>query len=172
VKIFHLFWTTFIVGAFTFGGGYVIIPILKGQLVDKLRWVSNQDFAFAIAVGQLTPGPISVLVAVLGWKVAGIPGATAATIGLFLPAFLVVIWLSHVYSKIRNHPRVQGVMMFIYPAIGALLISVVIDFSKELWGTGWVNLIVAVVSFALMSFTSLSPACLFAGCIVWGVLAH
>lgn len=172
MKLLHLFWTTFTVGAFTFGGGYAIIPILKGELVDKLRWVSAKDFGTAIAVGQLTPGPLSILVAFLGWKIAGLSGAAVATLGLFLPMFLAVLLLCRFYNKLRNNPRVQGIMHLIYPTIGALLLSVSIDFAKELRAGTWENALVGVASFVLMSFTSLSPAWLLGGCIVLGMLWH
>lgn len=170
MKLLHLFGTTFLVGAFTFGGGYAIIPILKAELVDKLRWVSSKDFGYAIAVGQLTPGPLSILVAFLGWKIAGLAGAAVATMGLFLPAFLAVLLLCRFYNKLRNHPRVQGILYVIYPTIGALLLSISIDFAKELRINKWESTLVGVASFALMSFTSLSPAWLLGACVVFGLL--
>ncbi len=172
MKLLQLFLETFMVGAFTYGGGYAIIPVLKSELVDKLRWVSSKDFGFAIAVGQLTPGPLSILVAFLGWKIAGLAGAIVATVGLFLPAFLAVLLLARFYSVLRSHPRVQGIMNAIYPAIGALLISVTIDFGKEISASGWIGWLVGIGSFALMTFTSLSPAWLFGACIIFGVAWH
>lgn len=170
MKLLHLFATMFLVGAFTFGGGYAIIPILKGELVDKLRWVTAKDFGYAIAVGQITPGPISILAAFLGWKIAGFPGAAVATVGLFLPAFLAVILVTRLYVKLKNHHRVRGILFVIYPTIGALLVSVAIDFARELHQIGSIGFVLALLSFALMTFTRLSPSWLFAGCILLGFL--
>lgn len=170
MKLLHLFFTTFMVGALTFGGGYAIIPVLKGEFVDSRHWVNAQDFGYAIAVGQVTPGPVSVLAAVLGWKVAGLPGALVATVGLFLPAFLSVLLVCRVYAKLQNHPRVLGALHVIYPAVGALLASVALDFGKQIWGTGPASYVVAIAAFVLMGFTRLSPAWLFGGCLLFGLL--
>lgn len=170
MKVLQLFLATLMVGSCTFGGGYAILPVLKGELVDKLRWVSAGDFAYAIAVGQLTPGPLSILVAFLGWKIAGLAGAIAGTLGLFLPAFVAVLLVCRVYDKLRNHPRIEGIFTILSPIIGALLASVAVDFGKNFWGTGWTSYGVALGSFLLMSLTSISPAWLFGGCLLAGIL--
>lgn len=168
--LLHLFVTTFVVGAFTFGGGYAMIPILKGQLVDRFGWVTDKDFGAAVAVGQITPGPLTIMVAFLGWKMAGFPGAVAAAVGLYLPAFLAVLVVARFYVRIKNSPRVQGILGAFMPAIAALLVKISLDFGKELKGTGGLSYGVAAVSFLLMTFTSLSPAWVLIGSLLLGVL--
>jgi hypothetical protein len=89
--LLDLFITTFKVGALTFGGGYAMIPVLQHEFVDVRAWLTAREFADGIAVGQITPGPLMIMVAFMGYKIAGIVGALIGTIGLFGPTFILVI---------------------------------------------------------------------------------
>lgn len=105
-----------------FGGGYVMVPILKSMLVDHNAWLSYDEFAFGISIGQVTPGPILISAAFFGYKMAGIVGAMIATIGIFLPSSIVMILASHTFEKLRQSTWLSAAMKGIYPAVVGLIL--------------------------------------------------
>ena len=91
-----------------FGGGYVFIPLIQQIVVDDYGWVSRQEFIDAIALGQVTPGPILISAAFIGYKVSGLLGAAAATVGIFTPPAVVMIVSSHFLDRIRQSAAHSG----------------------------------------------------------------
>jgi chromate transporter len=104
-----------------FGGGYVMVPVMKSLLVDQLSWITYQDFMVGISVGQITPGPILISAAFFGYKMAGITGAAVATIGIFLPSSLLMVGASEIYFRIKNNRLIQAALMGIKPAVVGLI---------------------------------------------------
>ena len=100
-----------------FGGGYVVIPAMQQVIVNSMNWLTNKEFADAIAMGQITPGPILISAAFIGYKLAGFWGALNATIAIFLPPGLVMIGCTHYFGKIRNSTIVLAVFKGLRPAI-------------------------------------------------------
>ena len=100
-----------------FGGGYVVIPAMQQVIVNSMNWLTNKEFADAIAMGQITPGPILISAAFIGYKLAGFWGALNATIAIFLPPGLVMIACTHYFGKIRNSTIVLAVFKGLRPAI-------------------------------------------------------
>src|SRR3712207_8460513 len=85
-----LVWTALKVGALSYGGGFVIIPLMRGDAVDAYGWMTDAEFLNAVAFGQLTPGPVTQTVAVVGYAAAGLGGALLAAAVAFAPSFLVI----------------------------------------------------------------------------------
>lgn len=106
-----------------FGGGYVIIPSMQKIIVDGMHWLSNKEFADAIAMGQVTPGPIFISAAFIGYKLSGIWGALISTISVFLPAGLLMIFCTRFMESIRNSAVVTAVFKGISPAIIGMIFS-------------------------------------------------
>jgi len=100
-----------------FGGGYVIIPAMQQIIVNSLNWLTNKEFADAVAMGQITPGPIFITATFIGYKVAGFWGALNATISIFLPPGLLMIVCSRFFDKIRNSAVISSVFKGLRPAI-------------------------------------------------------
>lgn len=100
-----------------FGGGYVFIPAMKGVVVDTHHWVTQQEFTNAIAVSQVTPGPISISATFIGWKVAGFTGAVVATLGIFLPPAMLMILMQQFISRVKHHPTVEAIFRGVRPAV-------------------------------------------------------
>jgi chromate transporter len=100
-----------------FGGGYVVIPAMQQVIVNSMNWLSNKEFTDAVAMGQITPGPIFISAAFIGYKMAGFWGALNATIAIFLPPGLVMIACTHYFGKIRNSEIVLAVFKGLRPAI-------------------------------------------------------
>ena len=95
-------------GSFVFGSGLAIVPFLHQGVVLEYQWLNNQQFLDAVAVAMITPGPVVITVAFIGFLVAGIGGATAAAVGVFLPVYLVVIFAAPYYRKFAHNPNIRN----------------------------------------------------------------
>src|SRR5262249_48077041 len=95
---------------FVFGSGLAIVPFLYAGVVQERHWLSEREFMDAVAVAMITPGPVVIMVAFIGYLVAGWTGASLAALGVFLPTYLVVIFLAPVYHR---YARVQPVRLFV-----------------------------------------------------------
>ncbi len=132
-----LFLTLFLyfakVSLFVFGSGLAIVPFLYGGVVTNYHWLNEQQFLDAIAVAMITPGPVVITVAFIGYLVAGLKGAILATLGMFLPVYLVTIALAPIFSKISKNIYVRGFVNGITAAaFGALAGAVVVIASRSL----------------------------------------
>jgi chromate transporter len=95
-------WTAFKVGALSYGGGFVIIPLMREDAVDAYGWMTNAEFANAVAYGQLTPGPVVQTVAIVGWAAAGLGGALLASVVAFAPSFLAIALAGDRFKRLRG----------------------------------------------------------------------
>jgi len=110
------------VGAFIFGGGLVIIPLLEASVVDSFQWMTRSEFLDGVALGELTPGPVVITAAFVGYKVAGFLGALVATVAIFLPSFGFIGLASPFLLRLRQNPRVKCFLRGVLPAVlGAIL---------------------------------------------------
>jgi chromate transporter len=101
-------WFFFKAGAFTFGSGLAVVPFLHAGLVDQHRWLAEQQFVDAVAMGLITPGPVVIMATFAGYIAFGLAGAVIATVCVFLPALLLVILPGRFIRRHENHPRLQG----------------------------------------------------------------
>ena len=152
----QLFGVLFLVNAFTIGGGYVMLPLLHDFFVTKFHWLTNQEFLDAVAIGQITPGPLTTMNAFIGYKVAGFAGAAAAAIGSYLPSLLIATFVTKHYLAFKDSRVVAAVFKGIKPAVVGMLAAVAL----QLGGTsvsGLPALTIAAGGFLLMSFTAADP---------------
>ncbi|NLC77902.1 MAG: chromate transporter [Clostridia bacterium] len=118
----ELFWTFFKIGAFSFGGGYGMIPLITQELVYRHRWISMEQLVDMIAVSQMTPGPIAVNIATFaGYQTGGPLGSLVATVGVVTPSALIVIAGAAYFLKHHRHPVVRSVLKGIRPVVIALI---------------------------------------------------
>ena len=129
--LWDFFLVTLKVGTFAFGGGYAMITPLHYELVTHFGWLTEAEFSSAVAIGQMTPGPLMIMVTFMGYKIAGLAGATLGTIGLFLPSALIVLAIASSYLRFKDRPLVQGMMRGVSLAVTGLLASVVIDLARS-----------------------------------------
>jgi chromate transporter len=109
-------------GSLTFGSGLVIVPFLEKGLVQQTGWLSEREFLVAVAMGMISPGPVVITATFVGYLVAGFWGSLAATIGIFLPSFLLVLVVAPILVRYRTNPNVQGFIKGAYAAaIGTIL---------------------------------------------------
>jgi chromate transporter len=116
----------FKVGALTFGGGLTMIAFIQEQVVNRLHWLSPQEFIDGLALGQFTPGPILMVAAYVGYKVAGIVGAVVAAGAVFLPSFLLMLSVLPMFDRVRTLKWTRAALKGVGPAvIGVLAVSLV-----------------------------------------------
>ncbi|MEM9568009.1 MAG: chromate efflux transporter [Cyanobacteria bacterium P01_E01_bin.34] len=121
-----------------FGGGFVFIPIIQGVVVDSLGWVNNEQFTTAIAIGQITPGPILISAAFIGYVVKGFLGSLVSTIAIFFPPALIMVTCSHWLEQIKQSAVIQAALRGIRPAvIGMIFFAVyaVLTTAQLHWAT-------------------------------------
>ena len=119
-----LFWSFFLVGLFSFGGGYAALPLIQEQVIVQNNWLTNEQFIDIITISESTPGPIAINTSTfVGTQVAGIPGAIIATLGCIVPSFIIVVSLAKIYYKYQEIPVMQGILKGLRPAVMALIAS-------------------------------------------------
>ncbi len=128
----QLFSTFMKVGAFTFGGGWAMIPIIEKEVVQNHHWMSDEEFVDALSVAQSMPGVLAVNISILvGNKLRGLRGSTIATLGTVLPSFSMILLIAIYLRQIYNDPLVEQVFMGIRPAVVALIVSPVLSTAKS-----------------------------------------
>lgn len=126
-QILILFLTFLKVGAFTFGGGYAMIPIIQKEVVEKRKWATNSDVLDILAISESTPGPISVNAATyIGFKVAGFWGSFFATLGLVIPSFAIILAISYFYKTFMSWHVVQAAFKGLSIGVIILLIMAIL----------------------------------------------
>ncbi len=123
-KVLSLFWTFFKIGLFTFGGGYAMIAIVERELVEKKKWIKDEEFADIIAIAESTPGPIAINMATfVGYKRSKFLGSLFSTLGVVLPSFVIIFLISFVFDKFLSLTWVQYAFRGIQVAVVFLIIS-------------------------------------------------
>lgn len=152
-----LFLVFFKIGAFTIGGGYAMVPLIKEALVDKNRWLNDEEFVDGLAIAQSTPGILAVNTAIItGAKIAGKIGAIVAALGAVLPSFFMILILATTLSSVRNTPIFTAFFNGIKPVTVALIFISVIKMAKG----AKVNLKTSIIPLSiglLVAYTPLSP---------------
>jgi chromate transporter len=147
-----LFFSFAKIGAFSFGGGYAMIPLISREIVGARAWLSMTEFVDVIALSQATPGPIAINSATyVGYKVAGFWGSVAATVGVVFPSFLIMMALGYLFFRYRDVGFVKDIFKGVRPVVISLILA-------------------AALSVASTSITGLVPA-LVAGAVIAGILA-
>lgn len=123
-----LFFSTLYLSAFTFGGGYVIVTLLKKKFVDELHWIDEEEMLDLVAIAQSSPGAIAVNGAiVVGYKLAGLLGVLVSVLGAILPPFFILTTLSFFYGMFRENHIIQSMLKGMNAGVAAVIISVVCD---------------------------------------------
>ena len=127
-----LFFTFFKIGAFTFGGGYAMIPLIQREIADNRKWITEKDILDIIAIAESTPGPIAINSATfVGFKVAGFWGAFCATFGVVLPSFLIILILAPILRAFREAKPVQYAFMGIRAGVLALVMKALYNMYRQ-----------------------------------------
>ena len=136
-------------GALTFGSGLVIVPFLQEGVVHQYGWLGQRDFLIAVAVGMISPGPVVITATFVGYLVAGFTGALAATIGIFLPSFILVLAAAPLLARYRANPNVQGFVKGAYAAAIGTILGACVLLGKVAIGD-WITVAIGLASLAAL----------------------
>lgn len=175
-KDLKFFWTlfisTFTLSAFTFGGGYVIVPLMRKKFVETLGWIDEEEMLDLIAIAQSAPGPIAVNSSIIiGYRLAGIPGALVTTFGTVLPPMVILSAISQFYTAFRDNVVVSLVLKGMGIGVAAVIVDVVYTMAKGVVKTKdalWI--IVMCVALVVALFTSVNVVFVILACGVIGAI--
>lgn len=160
------------IGFLTIGGGYVMLPMMQSELIEKKHWITEEELLDYYAVGQSTPGIIAVNVATfVGYKKAGITGGIVATLGIISPSLIIITALAGVIQSIDQYPNVQKAMSGINVAVCALITDATLNFIKK-GVKNFVTLLVLLASFLLIYYVKVPSYLIVLGAAFLGVITY
>lgn len=169
VPLLEILWFFTKAGAFVFGSGLAIVPFLYGEVVQGRHWLTDRQFLDAVAVAMITPGPVVISVAFIGYLVAREPGMTAAAIGVFVPAYLVVITTAHRFRAIAQKDGVRAFVSGVTAAAtGAMTGAAIVLGRRAIIDIP--TTAIALITFAVLTRTKISDLWLIAASAIVGVV--
>lgn len=152
-------WTIFTsflkIGAFTFGGGYAMIPLIEAEMIQRRGWLSREEFINQLTIAQSVPGPIALNTAVfVGYKTRGLKGALAALVGVIIPSFVIILLIATCFTDFKDNTIVAAAFKGMRPAVVALIAAPLIGMAK---GMNWWKIALALVAAAAIWQLGLSP---------------
>lgn len=158
------------IGAFTFGGGLAMMPIMQRELIEKRGWITEEELIDYFAIGQSTPGIIAVNVSTfVGYKRLGWFGGIIGTLGVVTPSWVIIMLLAGAISSVDKYPLAQKALRGINVAVAALLTSVVVKFSKKTIKNIW-NALFMLLAFALIYFFKVQSVWIILSALIIGCL--
>lgn len=169
--LLQVFWTFFKISPVSFGGGFAMMPLMKDEIVNKKKWLNDDEMIDAFALAQSTPGAVGVnSAAFIGFRIAGFKGAVSATIGIILPTFFIVIALSSLFLFVQDNKVVEAAFKGIRPAVVALIAyAAVLTVRSSLRNKS--SIILLIVALALMLFLQIHPIILLVSGILFGIIS-
>ncbi len=153
------------IGAFTIGGGYAMIPLIKDEL-EKRHWIEDGELPDIIVLAQSAPGILAVNVSIFtGYKIRGVKGSIAATVGTVLPSFLIILAIAMVFTNFQNNPVVIRIFRGIRPVVVSLIAAPMISMAKKA-DRHWWEWGITIISLLLVAFMEVSPIYIVAVVIV------
>ena len=167
-RLWEIFWTFLKIGAFTFGGGYAMIPLIQHEVVARHKWLSEREFVDLLTIAQAAPGPISLNTAVfVGYKQLRYLGAFSAILGVVIPSFTIILLVALFFTEMRHNSIVDAAFRGMRPAVVALIVAPIVGLTKGMhW---WFIALSAVVAVTVWHF-GFSPIWLLIGGAVAGIL--
>ena len=157
-------------GSLTFGSGLVIVPFLEKGLVQQTGWLNEREFLVAVAMGMISPGPVVITATFVGYLVAGFWGSVVATIGIFLPSFLLILIVAPILMRYRANPNVQGFIKGAYAAAIGTILGASVLLGRIAIGD-WLTALVALVSLVVLFRWKVSNPLLVAAAAIIGLIA-
>jgi chromate transporter len=157
-------------GSLTFGSGLVIVPFLEKGLVQQTGWLDGREFLVAVAVGMVSPGPVVITATFVGYVVAGFSGALVATVGIFLPSFLLILIVAPILMRHRANPDVQGFVKGAYAAAIGTILGAAVLLGKIAIGD-WLTGAIAAIGLAVLFRFKVSNPLFIAAAATIGLIA-
>lgn len=163
-----LAWTYLRIGLIFFGGGYVLIPLLQHLLVEQYKWLTLHEFLDGVAISQLTPGPLAMLATFTGVRVAGFAGGLVATICIFAPCIVLMLFVGRHYARLKEIDLIRSTLDGVLPAVVGLVASAAWSLGTTLGSLReW---LILLVSFCIFRWTRINPMVMILGAGVIGML--
>ncbi len=181
--IWQIFWVFTKVAMFSWGGGPASLGLMQRE-TTTIGWVTPDQFAEGVALGNALPGPIAPQVsAFVGYTIAGTPGAIAAALGSVLPTTVLMLLMIIFFFSIKDSPAIQSMLKAVKPLIVGLLLWTTYDMAVNVFGVkklgwslaltgGWDRILIVIVSFVILTFTTISPVWLVLGAAVLGLVVY
>lgn len=145
------------IGAFTIGGGYAMIPIIQREVVEKNKWISEEDFLDVLAISQSAPGILAVNISIfLGYRLRGTRGSIVATLGSALPSFLIILLIAIFFAGYQDNPTVVSIFKGIRPVVVSLIAVPMINMAKKAKLNIYTGILAAATAL-LIVFLNVSP---------------
>ena len=178
----ELFLTFFLIGMFTIGGGYSMLPLIQNEVVNVHAWIDETTFTDIVAISQMTPGPIGINSATyVGYEVLSKSGASelmsvlgsfTATFAVVLPSFIIVLLLCKVYETWKNHPIFKGVMAGLKPAVIGLIGTAALTLATPENFIDWKSFVICIVAFIALYFKKVGPFAIIGLGAIVGLLVY
>lgn len=178
----ELFWTFFVIGMFTIGGGYAMLSLIQAKVVTAHGWISEQTFTDIVAISQMTPGPIGINSATyIGYTVVhdlGYPqwvcvlGSFTTTLALILPSFIIFLIIVKVFDKMSHDPVFKGVMGTLKSAVAGLIGAAAVMLMTKDNFADWYSWVIFAAAFALSWWGKVGPIPLLVGAGVAGLIIY
>lgn len=167
-----LFLSTFVLSAFTFGGGYVIVPLMRKKFVEQYKWIEEEEMLDLVAISQSCPGAIAVNASVLiGYRVGGVAGALATVLGTSLPPLIILSVISYFYQAFRSNLYVGYALKGMQAGVAAVIIDVVYTMAADVVKKKkWLPIVIMVLSFIFAYFFDINVILIIALCAVVGLI--
>jgi chromate transporter len=193
-----LLWQIFVlftrVAMFSWGGGPASLALMQRETTtaswtppgqtEPVPWITPEEFADAVALGNAIPGPIAPQVsAYVGYKLAGVPGAVSAAVGTVIPTTLLMLILVAAFFGVKNSPAVKAMLQAVRPVVVGLLLWTAYDMAVSVFGAkklgwgqaltqGWDKLLFVIAAFVLLTFTKINPALIILGTAILGLILY
>lgn len=181
-SLFEIVLTFAQIGLLSFGGGYASISIVEKQVVEIKNWMTYSEFADIVAIDELTPGPVAINAATfVGTKMAGVPGAIAATLGAIIPSCIIALILVKIYYKYRSLKGVNGALYGLKSMVVAMILSTTISIAKnalfyyfpiDLYAFDYLGIAMTVAALIILRKTKINPLLVMLGCGAIGLMIY
>lgn len=167
-----LFFSMLYLSTFTFGGGYVIVTLLKDRFVDRYHWIDEEEMLDLVAIAQSSPGAIAVNGAiVIGYKLCGIPGVICSVIGAVIPPMVILSLISLCYDAFRSNPYISALLSGMNAGVGAVITSVVYDMGRGVvQSKDKINVVIMLAAFSASYFLGINVIIVIICTAVFGCL--
>lgn len=170
-KYWTLFLSTLTISAFTFGGGYVIVSLLKKKFADELHWLEADEMLDLAAIAQSSPGAVAVNAAILvGYRTLGLPGMAIAVLGTIIPPFVIISLISLCYTAFRTNPIVAAVLKGMQSGVAAVIADVTVNLSRNVQReSGAVGVLIMIGAFLASWLFNVNVLWIIFVCAVYGL---
>lgn len=170
-NLYSLFCILFKIGFFSVGGGYVMLPLLRRELVERRDWITDEELVNYYAIGQSTPGIIAINTATfIGFKRAGIIGSCVATFAMVLPSLIIIIIIAAFFSRFQGNPIVSSALCGVRIVVSLILVFTVFSLIRKTV-KDWLSIVITSIAFIVIVVFRVSPILVVLSSAVVGLLA-